>query len=243
MALDIFLIQIIKVGMIQGILGGDALPGVILQKELQQLHTVFVQVVRDAWQKRRFIPGGEGGIPILQLCHTWPDRVIRRPELAEYLVELINFRISGKEWLLIDHFRENGANRPDIDRGRVGLRAHQYFWRPIPQRDDFMRERTNRGTERPGQTKVGNLQDAIPCNQQVLRLEVAMHDPSGVAKGQTAAHLKEVRFHELGRQHALTGFHVLFQVLIEKFKDQIEATIFLDAIFQFYNILMRQFPQ
>lgn len=241
--LNVFLVQFIKVRVIERVLGRDAILGIVHEESFEQVHAVRVELVGDRGRVRGFEPNRKGRVPILQLRHTGPDVVVGRSELSKDLVELIDFRISGEEWFLVDHFGKDGANGPHVHGRRVGLRAHEDFGRTVPQRHDFVREGANGRTKGARESKVGNLQNAVARHEQILRLEVAVHDAARVAKGQAAAELKEVGLDEGRWEHALAGFHVLFQVLVQKFEDEIEAAVFLDAIFQFDNVAMRQFSE
>ncbi len=70
-----------------------------------------------------------------------------------------------------------------------------------------------------------------------------MHDTTSVAKGKSPNALKEVGLDQDGREQSIARLHVLFQILVEEFKDEVKLSIFLDAIFQLYNVLMFEFPQ
>jgi hypothetical protein len=70
-----------------------------------------------------------------------------------------------------------------------------------------------------------------------------MHDTTSVAKGESPDALKEVRLDQDGREQSIAGFHVLFQILVKEFKDEVKLAILLDAIFQLDDVLMFEFPQ
>jgi hypothetical protein len=109
------------------------------------------------------------------------------------------------------------------------------------------------------QTKVSQLQISILVNEQVLRLQIAVENSVRVAKGNAANELSQValrhyeallapqegrNLHNFGR-HALRRrvVHVLFQVQVQVFKDQVQFRVVMNDVEQADNIAVRQFLQ
>jgi len=241
--LDVFLVQVVKISVVERVLDRDAILRVVRQKEFEQFQAVVVNVVRNAVGVRRLVPGWKGGVPVLQLRDTGPDLLGGRTKLTEDFVELINFRVAREEGTLVDHFRKDGSDGPNIHGRRVGLRSHENFGRAVPERDHFVRQGANGRAKGAGQTKVSNLENTVARDQQILGFEIAVHDATGVAKRETAADLKEIRLDERRREQSGARFHVLFQIFVEEFKDEIEASIFLHTVFQVDNVAVGQFSQ
>jgi hypothetical protein len=64
-ALDIFLFQVVKIGVVEGILGSDTVLGVISQEHFEQFHARCVQVVRNTGRVLRLEPNRERRVPVL----------------------------------------------------------------------------------------------------------------------------------------------------------------------------------
>ena len=56
---------------------------------------------------------------------------------AHDIQQLILVVAPAEEWYTRDHFRENAAARPDVDRGVVRARAKQNIWSAVPQCHDL----------------------------------------------------------------------------------------------------------
>ena len=81
--------------------------------------------------------------------------------------------------------------------------ALAYLWRAIPQRHNLMRVRLDRHGKCSPQPQVCNLEGrAGPVHQQVLRLEVPMHNTVAVQVSNPFAHL-----HNDEKSHARTHTH------------------------------------
>ena len=126
-------------------------------------------------------------------ARAWPAVVGRRAEHAEDLVQLVDLALAREHRALGDHLDEDRADRPDVDGRRVRLRAEQDLGRPVPQRDDIVRERADRRAERAREPEVGELEPAVLRHEQVLRLEVAVHHAARVAEREAAQDLQRVR--------------------------------------------------
>jgi hypothetical protein len=188
-------------------------------------------------------PPGKGSVPVLKLADSRPDFFRGGSELTEDLIKLINFRVSREKRTLGDHFDKDGSNGPDIDRGSIGLRSQQDLRRTVPESDNLMGKRADGRAKGTGETEISKLQASISANQNILWLHITMHDTTCVAKGKSPNTLKEVGLDQDGREQSIARLHVLFQILVEEFKDEVKLSILLDAIFQLYNVLMFEFPQ
>ena len=80
--------------------------------------------------------------------------------------------------------------------------------------------------ESPGKAKVSDFEHTVAVDQEVLRLEVAVHDPACVAEVHSARQLVHVRLdqHRLHPVHARL-VHVLLQVLVEPLKDEVQTVL------------------
>ena len=229
--------------MVDAILGGDTVLGAVGQEAVEEVDAVVVQVVQDVLGVVRSDPSGEGGIPVLERGASGPNLLGGGAELTEDLVELVDLGIAGEQGSLGDHLDEDGADGPDVDGGRVGLRSEENFGRAVPKGNDLVGQRSDGGAEGPGQAKVGQLEPSVARYEQVLRLEVAVHDAAGVAEGQPADALEEVGLDQVRGEHAVDGFHVLLEVLVEELEDEVELAVGLDAVLELDDVVVLELPE
>lgn len=187
--------------MLQGLGGNYPLLRVVGQHFHQQIvalviqHGVEVEVVAQVANARM--------LRHLDLLQHWqllvlrPDRRVRRAKQFEDALDHLDRGVSGEERLHDDHLEENAADRPHVNRYRVLSRAKQQLRRPIPHRDDFMRIWPQRHGESASEAKVRNLNDAFVSEQDVLRLQVPMHDPVAVNRVDSLQDLREVGLDDL----------------------------------------------
>ena len=95
----------------------------------------------------------------------------------------------GEEGLAQVELGKDAAAGPHVDRGGVG-EPHQHLGAAVPQRDDDGGEQ---GVELvySGQAKVCQLDVAVEGHEQVLRLEIAVHDAVTVQKIHSAQNLPD----------------------------------------------------
>ena len=106
-----------------------------------------------------------------------------------------------------------------------------------------MGEWSNGRTKCPSQSKIGEFEATISSNEKILRFQISVHDSTSMAKGKTTTALEEVGFDEHWVKESGARLHVLFEVLVEEFKDEVKFSIFLDTVLEFHDIFMAEFPQ
>jgi hypothetical protein len=112
--------------------------------------------------------------------------------VPEDLEELVDLGVSGEQGALGDHLSQDGAHRPGVHGQGVGLAAQQDLGRAVPQGDHLVGEGADRGHEGARQAEVSQLQAAVSGDQDVLGLQVSVHDATHVAVVQAAQHLGHV---------------------------------------------------
>ena len=229
--------------MIDGILGGDAVLGAVGQEAVEEVDAVVVEVVHAVLGVVRPDPAGEGAVPVLELGAAGPGVLGGGAELAEDLEELVDLGIAGEEGALGDHLDEDGADGPDVDGGSVGLRSEEDLGGTVPEGDDLVGEGPDGGAEGPGQAEIGQLEPPVARYEEVLRLEVAVHDAAGVAEGQAPHALEEVGLDELRLEHAVDGLHVLLEVLVEELEDEVELAVGLDAVLELDDVVVLELAE
>ena len=113
----------------------------------------------------------------------------------EYLEDLVDLRVPGKQRALGHHLRQDRAYGPHVHGEPVGLAAEKDLWSSVPESNHLwsckqmsmqkqhheevgwlahlVGEWANGRHERPRRAEVGDLETAIPRNEDVLRLEIA----------------------------------------------------------------------
>lgn len=129
----------------------------------------------------------------LQVLDAGPFVRRGRSHNSKYFQQLVFFVLAGEQRLLGDNLCENAANRPNVDRSVIILRAHKNVGRAIPQRHDLMREVLDWDAESARQTKVGQLKNVVFVDEQVLRLEISMKYFVLVAFGGARKQLVQIR--------------------------------------------------
>ena len=163
----------------------------------------------------------------------------------ENLEELIDFRVAVKERTASGHLGENAANAPDVDGARVARRAQQHFGRTIPERDDLVRVDAYGNAEGARQAEVGQLDHAVLVDEQVLRLEIAMHGASLMAVEYALCDLMEVALDELRLEQLVVGqrLHVLLEVHGEELEDQVELVLLHEHVHERDDVGMLKLAQ
>jgi hypothetical protein len=101
---------------------------------------------------------------------------------AEDAHQLVFIGCAGEERAAAVHFCHDAAGGPDVDAGVVGAGAEEDVWGAVPQRDDFVGEGVDGDAEGSGETEICELELAFVVDEEVLRLEIAVQDPVGVAE-------------------------------------------------------------
>jgi hypothetical protein len=156
---------------------------------------------------------------------------------SKNLKDLINFRVSHKQWLLFDHLCKNATNRPDINTKRVLLLSQEDFRSSVPKGFDFMGQSTNRYTEGSSKTKISKLDLSILINQEILRLQISMDNSLAVTMVKSIEDLIKIWLSYIRRkrgtsylnhvrsQVVLILIQVSFQILVQEFKDKIQLLL------------------
>ena len=99
-----------------------------------------------------------------------------------------------------------------------------------------------RAADDSGQAEIGDLHPASSADQDILRLDVAMHDPFVVGELQRLADLRDNRHRFLGLQFA--GLHQLSQVgSLDILHDEIVQAVDLSEVVNRDDVLVPQFRQ
>lgn len=121
-----------------------------------------------------------------------PDTVVRDAQQLGDLVQLVDFVLSGAERGLFDDFADYHPCCPHVHGRGVTVCAEQEFWRTVPDRDDTRGQGAFRVLA--GETKVGDLEDALSGEQEIAGFDVSVDDISVVQVLQTLEQLLRQAF-------------------------------------------------
>ena len=192
---------------------------------MKQLHGQIKPIPVEVLEVRLGIDAlelGEGGLEIGQVVDVDPLCGSGGAVELEDLEDLVDLTVSAEERLLFDQFCEDAAHCPNVHSQTVLLLAQKHLGRPVPQSLNFVSESLDGQAEGTGKAKISNFESAHLVNQQILRLEVPVDDPPGVAVVEAVAQLVEEQLHLIGSHRLLVLAHVFLEIVVDKFKDKIQ---------------------
>mmetsp|Transcript_56948 Transcript_56948/g.180181 ORF Transcript_56948/g.180181 Transcript_56948/m.180181 type:complete len:344 (+) Transcript_56948:281-1312(+) len=219
------LVEVVEVWVVEGLLGGYPLRGVVLHHVLQEGEAVGAEVGDHAGEG---LPPPLGKlVPVAEAGDPRPRPLGGRAEQLEDVQELLQLRVAREERGLARHLRKDAPHAPHVHGGGVVGGAEQDLGGAVPQGHDLVGVGFDGHGEGAAQAKVRNLQDVLSLvHQEILGLEVPVHDPVPVA----VRHALEELVHEVldggagqrvGRATA-REVHVLLEVRVEVLEDQVE---------------------
>eukprot|EP00051_Salpingoeca_urceolata_P034199 m.23969 g.23969 ORF g.23969 m.23969 type:complete len:384 (-) comp7346_c0_seq1:76-1227(-) len=232
--LETRLVEVVKVRVVQRCLGTDTLRRLIpahLRHEVEALraksgHNFRERLARPGWE-RRLVVG--------KLADSRPRVFCGGAEHAEDAKQFVNLRVAGKERSPCDHFGKNAANGPNVHWASVLPRPQQNFRRTVPKGNHLVCVSTDGNAKRASEPKICELHGTATVNEQVLWLKVAVQHAVRVAKLDAKQQLVHVALDEHAVE-TLRQVHVLFEILVEKLKHQVELVLRMDHFHQPDNV-------
>ena len=86
---------------------------------------------------------------------------------------------------------QDAADRPHVDFALVLAAAEQDFWRPVPQRDDFVRVAFHRDRVEARESEVRELHSSALVDENVLGFEVSVQHVEFVAEVEALEDLED----------------------------------------------------
>lgn len=163
-------------------------------------------------------------------------------EAAEALLDekqLIELILSRKHGIAIDQFAQDAANCPDIDfLGVVG--PDQQLGRTVPSRGHVVGQLllVVALLDVPGKAKVAYFQLLPIADEQVLQLDVPVHDVQRVQVGESFQQLVNERSDQLRLQAVRRLLQYFKQVILDILKDQINDALLPEGLLQLHDIAM-----
>lgn len=195
--------------------------------------------------KRLLFPLGESRFEELKLESFRPILLIGSSHDFEDLENLVYLRVPGKKWFLLSHLCHDAADRPLVQGGRVLLLPKEDLRRSVPKSDHLMCIGLDWQRERSSEAKIRKFDNPILADQQILRLEVSMHDPVGVTVSQALQDLIREALHLINGQSCSSIvldplLHVLLYVVIKVLKNNVQLFIFVNDLFDLNNVRVLQ---
>mmetsp|Transcript_359 Transcript_359/g.1242 ORF Transcript_359/g.1242 Transcript_359/m.1242 type:complete len:213 (-) Transcript_359:323-961(-) len=190
-------------------------------------------------------PAREDGLEVWQRRHARARFLSGGAKLAENLVELVDLGVSGEQGRSAGELGEDATGGPDVNDVEVVLCAEQELWSSVPQRDHLVGvELLVGGLRGARQPKVSQLDEAGVIDEHVLRLQVAVQDPPGVAKRQAAQYLEQAALDE-GGWHAAAelGVEARLEVVVKVLEHQVDARRHRHKFTHAHNVDMVQVPE
>mmetsp|Transcript_13399 Transcript_13399/g.42337 ORF Transcript_13399/g.42337 Transcript_13399/m.42337 type:complete len:230 (+) Transcript_13399:328-1017(+) len=213
-------VEVVEVGVGEGGLGGDSIVRGVLEAGVDEVEAGLVEARNEVGEVEPG-PVREGDVVVAEVGDAVPEGVGGGAEDAEDLEELVDLAVARKHGLLGDHFDDDGPDGPHVHGRGVGLRAEEDLGRAVPEGDDLVRERSDGRAERASETEISHLQDAVLGDEEVLGLEVAVHDAAHVAEGDAAEHLEGEGLDLARLERSVDRVQVPLQVLVEELEDQV----------------------
>ena len=143
----------------------------------------------------------------------------------EDLEDLIYLGVTHEEGTLLDQLSEDAADSPHVHTKGVLLLAKEDLGGSVPQSLDLVGECLDGDREGSGETEVTDLDVALGVDQKILGLQVSVDDPLGVAVVDSTEQLVEHLFDSLLVHGPLVLPHVLLQIVLDIFENQIELLL------------------
>lgn len=134
---------------------------------------------------------------------------------------LVYFWVPIEHRFLFNKFSKNASDCPDINSQTVLFLSKKNLWGSVPKGFYFMSERLDGYSESSCKSKVGNLKISVPINKEILGFQIPMNYSSRMAIVHTVHQLVQEQFHLVGSNCCLVLRKILFQIVVQKFENEI----------------------
>ena len=165
--------------------------------------------------------------------------VIGRESSQSFLNEekLVQLVLSWEHGVSIDEFAHDAANSPDIDLLRIGS-ADQQFWRAVPSRGHVVSHLllSSRLLELASEPEIADLELLAVADQQILGLDVAVHEVQRVHVGEALQKLVHVEPDELGIEAVLGLLQHFEQVVLHVLEDEVDDALLAEGLLELDDV-------
>ena len=230
----------VEVGMEEGVFGAYALVRAVDEKELDELDGLVARVGHELVEGNGLVEGKLDLVVVGQLGEAGPCGLAGRAESAYDQRELLDVRVAGEERTLVEQLAEYAADGPQVDALVVLARAVEELGRSVPARGHLGRVQAIALVlvEDARESEVADLEVAGGADEQIGRLQVAMHDRVLVAEGHAVQqHLHVALDLGLGDGRVAVAYH-LGQVAQHELEDEHEARALGEHVEQLDDVLV-----
>ena len=186
------------------------------------------------------------GLHVGQLAVARPYLVVGRAEVLEDAVYHFYLLRSIKQWSLVAQLKKDTANGPHVDGYRVLCGSEEELRCSVPECHDFAREGSHGHREGAREPKICDLELPVLPDEDVLRLEIPVHDSVRVALVDAQEDLTEVALDVLhgqplyarGRAKFPLLIHQVGQVAVAPLEDEEDLVELWNDILQFHQVGM-----
>ena len=164
---------------------------------------------------------GERWFEVVKFEGVGPVVLVWGPQNSENLENLVNFRVTHKEGLPLDHLRKDAPCWPQIDSKTVRLLSKQDFRTSVPKCDNFVRVGLNWETKGASETKISQLNgSSVLVNQQILWFQISVEYAMLMEIDECLQDLvKETLGLLFGQRLISSRPHILLQIVLHVLKD------------------------
>lgn len=166
----------------------------------------------------------------------------RTASAPEYPKEAVDVRVASKHWGIRRQFAKDATKRPHVDFAAVLEGTEEELGATIPLRHHFESQWADRNLERADQPKVCDFYAVPVDDQNVLRLEIAMHATPRVQLRNPLQNLQPKGTDCVARKGRVCA-EVLLEVLLAVEHGHVHAAarVIEPDIKNFHNVRMPQF--
>mmetsp|Transcript_3702 Transcript_3702/g.7035 ORF Transcript_3702/g.7035 Transcript_3702/m.7035 type:complete len:273 (+) Transcript_3702:168-986(+) len=185
-------VQLLHVGVGEGLLRGEALVGVELQQLVQ--HVVRLRRrLREPIRPLAVCGFGKHGAVGEEALRLLSDVVLVRlgwvSDDGDDLLEHLDVVLAGKERAAAHELRHHAPDRPHVDGVSVHLVPQQQLRRAVPPCDDVASHERLVAVGEASEAEVAHFEVAVGVDEEVVGLEVAVHHRRRVDELEPAQHL------------------------------------------------------
>lgn len=162
---------------------------------------------------------------------------------------LVDICLPLKERPTRGHLWQHAADRPHVDGLAVHTQAEallreavaeEELGGAVPARGDVVRVCATGAIQRAREPKVAQLEDAVPRDEDVLGLHVAVHDAPRVAERDGAHELVQVPLHHRRFEPVPARLELIQQRPIDEFEHEVQLLLAHKRLHKLNNVVVLQ---
>lgn len=172
---------------------------------------------QDLARREWVLTGVLGAVTLVEgeVLDSGPDLGVGSAHRLKDLQELVVVVVAGEKGFFVNDLGEDAADRPNVDRGGAILAAHENVRGPAPEGDYLVGKVLHGDSEGTCQPEIGQLEDSLPVDEEVLGLQVPVQHLVLMALLNAVQQLEQEAFNLRRVYWAWSSIQQLFQVLVE----------------------------